>query len=59
MCLNLRNSKYRSIEEVEQLLNRNTCKLTEEKIIAIKDNREAIEKELRITQGLTEIDALF
>lgn len=59
MCLNLINSQYKSISEVERLLNRNNCKLTEEDIIAIKDNREAIEKELRVTDQMEEIDILY
>lgn len=59
MCLNLVNSQFKSIDEVETLLNRTTCKLTEQDIINMKDNRQEIKKQLRISKQLTEIDALF
>jgi len=39
MCLNLVNSKYENINEVEYLLNNN---ITEKQIIAAKDSREKI-----------------
>lgn len=59
MCLNLIGSKFKSISEVERLLNREQCRLTEQDIMRIKDNRKEIQKELRITQQMEEINILY
>lgn len=55
MCLYLVNSQYKSIDEVEKLLNSN---ITEKDIIAIKDNRKEILKQLKLIELQAEIDAL-
>lgn len=51
MCLNLIGSKFNNINEVEFILEYGLHK-TEEDILKIKDNREAIEKELKKAQDL-------
>ena len=48
MCLNLIGSQYTGIDEVEYLLDNDR---TEEKILAIKDSRELIERELRLIEA--------
>lgn len=55
MCLNLIGSQYRNNSEVERLLDNN---MTEEKIIAIKDNRKEIERQLQIIESKAYIEAL-
>lgn len=56
MCLNLIGSKFRSISEVEELLNSN--RITEEKIIQIKDNRDEIEYNLDLVRQFEELEEL-
>lgn len=56
MCLNLKESKFNNINEVEQLLNMN---VTETEIIAIKDNRELIENELKLARSKKEVYDLY
>ncbi len=56
MCLNLIGSKFNNINEVEFLLNMN---VTEDEIITIKDNRELIEKKLKLTQSKKELFDLY
>ncbi len=56
MCLNLIGSQYKSISEVEQLLNNG---ITEQEIIEIKDNREAIEQKIRLQQSRKELFDLY
>lgn len=56
MCLNLKGSQYRSIDEVENLLE-NGYNMTEEKILAMKDDRDEIEKQIRIIDQWAEIEA--
>lgn len=46
MCLNLKGSQYKSISEVEHLMNNGIWDITEEKILEMKDNREEIENTL-------------
>ena len=55
MCLNLINSQYKSIKEVETLLNNEYLELTETDIINMKDNRQEIEKALENAQELNDI----
>ena len=50
MCLNLVNSQYKSISEVESLLNNEYLTLTEQDIINMKDNREEIEQKLEAVE---------
>lgn len=54
MCLNLINSQYKSISEVEELLN-NGYRMTEEKIIAMKDDREEIDRNIKLMKGVKEL----
>ena len=56
MCLNLIGSQYRSITEVEQLIKNGT---TEQEILEIKDNREAIEQKIRLQQSRKEVFDLY
>lgn len=58
MCLNLINSQYKGIDEVEYLLNNGYHNLTEEKIISMKNNRTEIEKQLDIIESSQYIDEL-
>lgn len=55
MCLNLVNSQYKNIKEVETLLNNEYLELTETDIINMKDNRQEIEKALENAQELNDI----
>ena len=58
MCLYLVGSKFKTIEEVNTLLNRKQLKLTEEDIINMKDNRKEINRQLKITKSIKEIEDL-
>lgn len=55
MCLNLVNSQYKSISEVEYLLNNER---TEEEIIKAKDSRKEINRLLKLVESQTFIDEL-
>lgn len=55
MCLNLIGSQFNNIEEVETILESGKAP---EYIIAIKDNRKLIEKNLRIIQGFQDLEDL-
>jgi len=57
MCLNLIGSQFKSISEVETILNEG-YKMTEEKILAMKDNREEIEHQLKLIKSINELKAL-
>lgn len=59
MCLNLINSQYKSISEVETLLNSKILKLTETDIINMKNNREEIEHQLEIEQDYNDMMRLL
>lgn len=56
MCLNLIGSKFNNMKEVETLLNMN---VTETEIKAMKNNRELIEKELRLARSKKEVYDLY
>lgn len=58
MCLYLKDSQYKNTKEVETLLN-DSFKMTEEQIIAIKDDRKAIEKALRKAKKYQELVAIY
>jgi len=47
MCLYLIGSQFKNIQEVEYLMNNPYKQLTETQILDIKDNRKAINKELK------------
>lgn len=55
MCLNLINSQYRSISEVEFLLDNDT---TEKQIIEAKDSRREIKRLLKIAESTQYINEL-
>ena len=55
MCLNLINSQYKNIEEVEYLLDNET---TEEEIIKAKDNRKEINRLLSLAESNEYLEAL-
>lgn len=55
MCLNLINSQYRNIEEVEYLLDNET---TEEDIIKAKDSRKEINRLLNLAESNEYLEAL-
>lgn len=55
MCLNLINSQYKGIDEVEYLLNNET---TEEEIIKAKDNRKEINRLLSLAESNEYLEAL-
>lgn len=55
MCLNLINSQYRSISEVEYLLDNET---TEEEIIKAKNNRKEINRLLSLAESNEYLEAL-
>lgn len=55
MCLNLINSQYRSISEVEFLLDNDT---TEKQIIEAKDSRREIKRLLKIAESSQYINEL-
>jgi len=59
MCLNLINSQYRNISEVETLLNSKILKLTENDIINMKNNRDEIEHQLEIEQEYQDVIRLL
>ena len=59
MCLNLINSQYRNISEVETLLNSKILKLTETDIINMKNNRDEIEHQLEIEQEYQDVMRLL
>ena len=56
MCLNLKGSKFNNIKEVETLLN---MEVTETEIMAMKDDRELIEKELGLASSKKELYDLY
>lgn len=55
MCLNLIGSQYKSISEVEYLLNND---IKEKQIIGAKNNRQEIERLIQVAEGYEYIDAL-
>ncbi len=55
MCLNLINSQYRSISEVEFLLDNDT---TKKQIIEAKDSRREIKRLLKIAESTQYINEL-
>lgn len=55
MCLNLINSQYKNLEEVEYLLNSGK---TEEEIIKAKNSRKEIDKLLSIAEAEDYLEAL-
>lgn len=55
MCLNLINSQYKTISEVEYLLNN---EISEKRIIAAKDSRKEINKLTRIAKSREYINEL-
>lgn len=55
MCLNLRNSQYKNIKEVEYLLNNGIWNFTEKQILEMKDNRQQIDDAL---ETIDEIEML-
>lgn len=55
MCLNLINSQYKNIEEVEYLLDNET---TEEEIIKAKDSRKEINRLLSLAESNEYLEAL-
>lgn len=59
MCLNLIGSQYNSISEIETLLESNYLNLTEKDIINMKNNRNEIDKQLRLNEQFIEIDILY
>lgn len=59
MCLNLRNSQFKNINEVEQLIYRKVHPLTDAEIYAIADDRKTIEKELNKTNAINDIIRLL
>jgi len=58
MCLNLINSKFKSIQEVETLLN-SELNIIKQDIIDMKDDRDAIEQALRDAESYQEILELY
>jgi len=58
MCLNLVNSKFKSIDEVETILNY-SYNATKQDIIEMKDDRTAIEQALKDAKAYQEILTLY
>ena len=58
MCLDLRNSQFKSIDEVETILN-NCYNATEQDIINMKDDRDAIEQALKDAQAYQELALIY
>lgn len=58
MCLNLFNSQFKSIKEVEYILNNEWYKVTENDVIEMKDNRDKIESTLKLIEQSHYIDDL-
>jgi len=58
MCLNLFNSQFKGIKEVEYILYNQYWKVSEEEIIDMKDNREKIEETIELIQKAQFIDGL-
>ncbi len=56
MCLYLKGSQFKSILEVETILSRTN--MTTEKIMAMKDNRAEIERQLKLTRKINELISL-
>ena len=55
MCLDLRNSQYKSIEEVERLLSNGFKDYTEKEIINMKNSRKTINESLKLVKQMEEI----
>lgn len=55
MCLDLRGSQFKSIDEVERILNSGK---NPEYIEMIKNNRKVIEKNLKLIQGYQDLEDL-
>jgi len=58
MCLNLINSKFESIDEVETILY-DGYNVTEQDIIEMKDDRTAIEQALKDAKAYQEMLSLY
>ena len=58
MCLNLINSKFESIDEVETILY-DGYNVTEQDIIEMKDDRTAIEQALKDAKAYQEMLTLY
>ena len=58
MCLDLRNSQFKSIDEVETILN-DCYNVTEQDIINMKDDRDAIEQALKDAQAYQELALIY
>lgn len=58
MCLNLIGSKFKTIKEVETILN-SGLNITEQDIIEMKDNRDEIEQALQSARSYKEIIDLY
>lgn len=58
MCLNLFNSQFKSITEVEYILYNQYWKVSEKEVIDMKDNREKIEETIELIQKAQFIDGL-
>ena len=58
MCLDLRNSQFKSIDEVETILN-DCYNATEQDIINMKDDRDAIEQALKDAQAYQELALIY
>ena len=55
MCLNLRGSKFKSIEEVERLLNNGFKDFTEKQIKEMKNSRKTINESLKLVKQYEQI----
>ncbi len=58
MCLNLFGSQFKSIKEVEYILNNQWYKVTENDVMEMKDNRDKIEATLKLIEDYHYIDDL-
>lgn len=58
MCMNLKDSQYRSIAEVESILNNEYVTISEQDIINMKDNRSEIDRKLKLIKDCEDIAEL-